>query len=235
MNTVPVLAAIVSVAGAVATVVLGAVFEHRRHRARQRSQLRHVASRYSVPLLQAAHTLLTRLDNVGKINQIEEFAKLPQRFRDYARYETVYRVARYLCVVHMVWREVDFLDFGRRRHNRRLGECLAAVGQALSDRKLGPFLILGGEQRALGELLVDPDSDEHGPPRCLSYPAFHAKLQDDARFAEWFKPLLDDVDAVLADPTMKLPRLAPATEALRVLVDFLDKRKLGRPWIEQLS
>jgi hypothetical protein len=26
-----------------------------------------------------------------------------------------------------------------------------------------------------------------------------------------------------------------ATEALRVLVDFLDKRKIGRPWIEQLS
>jgi hypothetical protein len=231
MNTVPVLAAIVSVAGAVATVLLGTMFEHRRHR----SRLRHVASRYSVPLLQAAHTLLNRLGNVGKISQIEEFAKLPPRFRDYARYETVYRIARYLCVVHMVWREVDFLDFGRRRHNRRLGECLGAVGHAMSDRTLGPFLLLGGEQRALGELLVDPDSDEHGPPRCLSYPAFRAKLQDDARFAEWFKPLLDDIDAVLADPTMKLPRLEPATAALRVLVDFLDKRKIGRPWIEQLS
>ncbi len=58
-----------------------------------------------MPLLQAAHTLLTRLDNVGKFNQIEEFPKLPPRFRDYARYETVYRIARYLCVVHMVWRE----------------------------------------------------------------------------------------------------------------------------------
>ncbi len=34
---------------------------------------------------------------------------------------------------------------------------------------------------------------------------------------------------------MKLPRLEPATEALRVLVDFLDKRKIGRPWMEQLS
>lgn len=93
MNTVPVIAAIVSVAGAVATVLLGAVFEHRR----KRPQLRHIASRYSVPLLQATHGLLSRLENVAQFKQIEEFATLPQRFRDYARYETV-----------------DFLDFGRR-------------------------------------------------------------------------------------------------------------------------
>jgi hypothetical protein len=227
-NTVSVLAAAVSVAGALATVVLGAIFEHRRNQAQRRTQLRHRASRYSVPLLQAAYSLHARLGNVD-LTQIGEFRDGPDRFQEYARYESLYRFANYLCIVQTMRREVDFLDLGHRKHNRELIERLGAVGQALSNRELGPFLILGGEQRAIGELLVDPDSPEGGPPRCMSYPAFRDRMRDDAGFARWFEPLLKDIDALMENPTIP-PRLKAGREALDKLIDFLDTRKIGLPW-----
>lgn len=230
MNAVPVLAAVVSVAGAVVTVVLGAVFERRRARAHRRARLRHLASRYSVPLLQAAHSLRGRLGNTVP-EQIEEFREGSDRFRDYARYETLYRLAHYLCIVQIMWREVDFLDLGRRRHNRELIRRLVAVGSALGNRELGSFLVLGGEQRAIGDLMVDPGGPKDAPPQCLTYPRFRDRLREDAHFAGWFKPLLDDVDAVLASATIP-PRLAQVAAALDELISFLDTRKVGLPWAE---
>ncbi|ONI88073.1 hypothetical protein ALI22I_20245 [Saccharothrix sp. ALI-22-I] len=230
MNAVPVLAAVVSVAGAVVTVVLGAVFERRRTRAQRRAQLRHLASRYSVPLLQAAHSLRGRLGNTVP-EQIKEFREGSDRFRDYARHETLYRMAHYLCIVQIMWREVDFLDLGRRKHNRELIKRLVAVGSAIGNREFGPFLVLGGEQRAIGDLMVDPDSPKDAPPQCLTYPQFRDRLREDTHFANWFKPLLDDIDAVITSATIP-PRLAHVTAALDELIQFLDKRKIGLPWAE---
>lgn len=230
MNTVPVLAAAVSVGGAIVTAVLGTVFERRRTRAQRRARLRHLASRYNVPLLQAAHALRARLGNTVA-GQIMEFREGPDRFQDYARYETLYRLARYLCVVQIMWREVDFLDLGRRKHNRELIKRLTAVGNTLSNRGLGSFVILGGEQRAIGDLMVDPDGPEDGPPQCLSYPAFRDRTREDTHFAAWFKPLLDDIDALLATEEVP-PRLDRTAAALDDLIAFLDKRKIGLPWAE---
>lgn len=232
MNAVPVWASVVSVVGAVATVVLGTVFERRRTRVQRRARLRHLASRYSVPLLQAAHSLRTRLGNTV-VEQIKEFREGPHRFRDYARYDTLYRVARYLCIVQIMWREVDFLDLGRRKRNRELIKRLAAVGTALSDRGLGAFLILGGEQRAIGELMIDPDGPADGPPQCLTYPRFRDRIRDDVHFVGWFKPLLDDIDTLLAAEAVP-PRLERVVAALDELIEFLDKRKVALPWAESV-
>jgi hypothetical protein len=230
MNMVPVWAAVVSVVGAVVTAVLGTVFERRRTRAQRRVRLRHLASRYNVPLLQAAHALRARLGNTVA-GQIKEFREGPERFQDYARYETLYRLARYLCIVQIMWREVDFLDLGRRTHNRELIKRLTAVGTTLSDRRLGTFLILGGEQRAIGDLMVDPDGPADGPPQCLSYPMFRDRTREDTHFAAWFKPLLDDIDTLIATVAVP-PRLERAAGALDDLIDFLDKRKIGMPWAD---
>ncbi|SDK86948.1 hypothetical protein SAMN04488074_107338 [Lentzea albidocapillata subsp. violacea] len=227
-NVVPVLAAAVSVTGAVVTVLLGAILERRRSRTQRRVRLRHVASRYSVPLLQAAHSLRARLGNTVA-EQISEFREGPDRFGDYARYESLYRLARYLCIVQIMWREVDFLDFGRRRHNRELIKRLVAVGGALSDRTTGRLLVLGGEQRALGDLMIDPD----GPPRCLTYPQFRDRMRDE-RFAAWFQPLLDDIDAVVGGEPVPA-RHAHVVKALGELTEFLDRRRIGMPWGDEAA
>lgn len=227
MNTVSVLAATISVVSAIATVVLGAVFENRRNTSQRRAQLRHRSSRYSEPLLAAARSLRARLGNTTEV-QIVEFRDGPDRFRDYALHETLYRIGRYLCVVHILSREARFLDLGGRKHNRELVERLGAVRSAINDRNLGSFLVLGGEQEAIGQLLVEPATDD-GPPQCVSYPTFRERIDSDPRFARWLRPLQGDIEALLSGgkPPRRLPAVAVALDELIV---FLDRRKIWKPW-----
>ncbi|MGH3758892.1 hypothetical protein [Actinophytocola sp.] len=230
MNTVSILAAAVSVAGAVVTVGLGAYFEHRRNVSHRRARLRHRASRYSETLLQAAGSVRTRLGNVAHLNEFPQFRD-SERFRDYARYESLYRIARYLGVVHIMAQEVRFLDLGSRRRNRDLVERLGAVRGVLSDYSSGDlrFLILGGAQEAIGELMIDTAATGDGPPRCVSYPVFRERLDDDPRFARWMNPVLADIDAVIASRE-RSPRFVPAEKALDELIEFLDRRRIWQPW-----
>lgn len=230
MNTVSVLAAGVSLASALVTVVLGAVFERRRTSSERRARLRHRSRRYSEPLLQAATAVRSRL---GNAHQFAMFRDADERFRDYAVYESLYRVGRYLCVVHLLWREVRFLDFGGRRHNKELIERVAAVRSVLNDYsgelRASPFLVLGGEQEAIGELMIDPASDEAGPPRCLSYPDFRERLDDDPRFARWLGPLEKDI-RLLVTTGERPARFVPLEPALDQLIKFLDRHRVWRPW-----
>lgn len=229
MNTVSVLAAVISVASAIATVVLGAVFESRRTAARRRARLRHRSIRYREPLLRAASALRTRLGNVTA-DQVKEFREESDRYRDYALYETLYRLGRYLCVVHLVLEEVHFLDLGGRRHTTELIERLSAVRGAINDRSLGSFLVLGGEQEAIGELFVDTVGTADGPPRCISYPAFRERMETDPNFARWLKPLREDLVALVKGRQQPPPRLPAVAGALDELIEFLDRRKIWKPW-----
>jgi hypothetical protein len=229
MNTVSVLAAVISVVSAIATVVLGAVFESRRTSARRRARLRYRSVRYREPLLRAASALRTRLGNVD-VKQVKEFRDGSDRFRDYALHETLYRMGRYLAVVEIVLDEVHFLDLGGRRHKRELIERLVAVRWAINDRSLGSFLVLGGEQEAIGELFVDTTATTDGPPRCISYPVFRERMDSDPNFARWLKPLRDDLTALLKGRQEPPARLAAVITALDELIHFLDRRKIWKPW-----
>lgn len=225
MNNVPVVAASISLAAAVVTVVLGAIFESGRRRARRRDARRDLSSSYRDPLLQAASSLASRLGNVDP-GQIDEFGfKLPARFRDYAVYESMYRFGRYLCWVHILASEVHFLDLGTRRRNRRLVERLAAVQVAISDRAGDPaFLLLGGEQWALGSLLIEPGAD--GRARCMSYVDFRHRIDTDPQFQRWFRPLENDLNKLLGGAKDGLPRLARTHAELLRLIRLLDPAKV---------
>ncbi len=228
MNTISTLAAAISVAGAVVTVGLGAWFEHRRNTSRRRAQLRHRASRYNETLLKAADSVRARLGNVPQIPKFRE----ADRFRDYAIFETAYRIGRYLCVVHIVSQEVRFLDLGNRRRNQKLVERLGAVRGVLNDygTKYGTsFLLLGGEQEAIGELFVDTTPTGDGPPRCISYPVFRERFETDERFARWLRPLVGEIEE-LVDGGEVPARFADVRTALDELVEFLDRRRIWQPW-----
>lgn len=230
MNTLSMLAAAISVTGAVVTVGLGAWFEHRRSSTRRRAQLRHRASRYNETLMQAASSVRARLGNVNHLNELPQFRD-SARFRDYARYESLYRIARLLGVMHILVREVHFLDLGNRRRNRELVERLGAVRGVLNDYFTGDlrFLILGGEQEAVGELMIDTADTGDGPPRCISYPVFRDRLDDDPRFARWLNPILADIDAVI-ESGERPHRFGDVEQALDKLIGFLDKRRVWQPW-----
>ncbi|MFF5992791.1 hypothetical protein [Prauserella flavalba] len=234
-NAVAVIAALISVSGALVTVVLGARFERRRQLEQRRQERLDHTDRYSGPLLAAASALASRLRNVMDPEQITEFSAADeprsQRYLDYAINETMYRIGRYLCWVHIVSREVRVLDFGNEERNRELVRRLAAVQGAISSRDGDlTFMLLGGEQWALGELMIDPDSPADDPA-CISYVAFVDRL-DDPAFARWFQPLQQDIAAYIPDPARARPRLTAITEALDELIALLDPRGIWVPFNE---
>lgn len=234
MNVIAVVAAGASLAGALITVVLGAVFERRRQRAERTQARLDLAERYSQPLLAAASALASRLGNADA-RQVEEFTTADgargARYLDYLRYETLYRIGRYLCWVHLIARELRVMDLGNEQRNRELVRRLGAVQHAISDRTGDlTFMLLGGEQWALGELMVDPDSPD-GDPRCISYIAFRERMTDPS-FARWFIGLRADVDSLAADLPRALPRIRRIRAALHDLIQLLDPHRLWEPFDE---
>ncbi|SFP41421.1 hypothetical protein SAMN05421810_102517 [Amycolatopsis arida] len=230
MNTVSLVAATVSFSSAVVTVLLGALFESRRRRGERDEERRHLVRRFRDPLLQAASGLLWRASNVIKDGDNRFLLEDTARHRDYVRYESAYRLAAYLGWVELLFREVRFVDLGNARRNRRLVELLARVQNALSEPIPGDqaFRLLGGEQRALGELMVRPPIEGEDAPRCLGFVEFHHRITTEERFAHWFAPLLTDIDRFAAGRRSGLARLTNLHNALVELVDFLDPKQV---WI----
>ena len=233
MSNVPVISAVVSVSGAVATVTLGALFEWRRRRADREQARLDLVSRYRDPLLQSAALLASRLRIAIELfsgKPVHQAAPGTRRQEDYNRYESLYRLAAYLGWVQILHREAHFLDLGSRTRNRRLirhlGNVKAALRGHIDEGDPRMFVLLGGEQQAVGELMIDPDSPDR--PRCLGYVVFCRKYRDDPEFAEWFSPLVDEINKLIRNPEAAAVRLNTVHNALIDLITFLDP---ARVWI----
>lgn len=231
VNNVSLISAILSVTGAVATAILGGLFEWRRRRSDREQARRDLVSRYRDPLLQSAALLASRLRHAVDLftgEPVHQAAPGTKRQDDYNRYESLYRLSAYLGWVQILNREAHFLDLGSRSRNRRLMGRLGKVKGALSGHteKGGEdlFLLLGGEQQAIGELMIDPESPDR--PRCLGYVSFRRKYRDDPEFREWFSPLLEEIGNLVGNPQQAASRLITVHNALIELILFLDPRRV---------
>ncbi|MGH3518272.1 MAG: hypothetical protein ACRDQ7_12810 [Haloechinothrix sp.] len=229
MNQVSLISAIVSLTGAVATAVLGGMFEWRRRRSDREQTRRDLVSRYGDPLVQAATTLAYRIQNaIGLFagQPIKQAAPGTKRQDEYNVYETLYRLGAFLGWTQILYSEAHFLDLGSRRRNRRflhrLGAADAAIGGTGAGRQ-EPFVLLGGERRAIGELMIAPGSD---PSRCLGYVEFRRKYDNDEEFRTWFASAVDEIKTLMtAEPAVAVARLVTVHNALIELIDFLDPSK----------
>lgn len=224
MNTLSLVSAIVSFTSALVTVLLGALFEARRRRGERAEERRHLISRYRDPMLQAAASLAFRLTNALGDTDNRFMMEDTERHRDYIRFESAYRFARYLGWVEIMFEEVRFLDLGSPKRNRRLVGLLVAVQGTISEPIEGDqtFRLLGGEQWALGQLMMCPALAGEERRRCLGYVEFHTKLKTEPEFERWFRPLLNDIDRFAQDRQSGRQRLVNMHNALLDLIDFLD-------------
>lgn len=234
MDKVSLVSAVVSVTGAVVTAMLGGVFEWRRRRSDRELERRDRMRRYRQPLLQAAATLQARLGNAVRMltgEPVTELAPGEPRQEEYNRYESLYRFAVYQGWVHILFQEVYFLDLGSRRRNRRLVRLLVAVNGAVAghDDHGRTGVLLGGEQRLIGELMVASDGSDEGRRRCRGYADFRAELASDTEYAKPFQPVLDYIDGLGDDTAAKVRRLTLVHNALIDLIDFLDRHRV---WVE---
>jgi hypothetical protein len=222
--------ALVSVAvstwAARSTARVQAEWEERRRQASKEELVEQVMSRYREPLLRAAFDLQSRLYNIVKQDFLGTFARRGTPAEQaYARDNTLFVLAEYLGWVEILRRGVQFLDLGEVERNRQLAERLEAISQILADSRslTDPcFRVFRGQQRAIGELMIDRDTaGEHGG-QCLGYAGFCARLVEDSGFAGWFKQLGKGVDQLASDLAPGRERLAGLQRALMDLIDFLD-------------
>lgn len=225
-------AAGVSLASAVVTVVLGAVFEQRRQRALREEARRDTVDRYAEPLLQAATALRQRLahaverDLNGLLDEPAEGAANRHRHRrdvDYYLYDTLYRIGCYLGWSRVLHQEPRYLNVGSREHNRTLMRLIGAVSTAVgSETEDWTFQLWAGETWVLGDLMIDPDTSPGDSGRVISALRFHHEIRENPDFIRWFTPLIEDFGRFVADRDAGRLRLIRIHNALGELIAFLD-------------
>lgn len=234
MDVVGIVSAVISVFGATLTGLLGYWYERRS----KASDRRDYMNRYGSSLAWAAFDLQSRVFNILRGPEVDSaginrgFLTAFMRHGDegdaeYARRSTAFVFAEYLGWVEILRRDVQFLELGRSRTNRRVMRQLSQIGETLNRIKGGrldigsEFRIFRAEQRAMGDLMIHP---EGGPSdrRCLGYAEFCVRLDEDERFTRWFAKLLGDVERCAATPDPAFGRLINLQHQLVDLLELLD-------------
>ncbi|NMO93917.1 hypothetical protein [Actinomycetospora sp. TBRC 11914] len=192
-----------------------------RDAATQHTRAAEVMATYSKPVAQAVFDLQSRLFNIsGGFRGDGDL--------DYYRTSTLFVIADLLGWFEIVRREVQFLDLGSAEATRRVRWALEAVRDSWAENssRLGMgdgFYLYRGEQRAIGELMVDTPAA--GPTRTRGYASFVSALEGDQHFARWF----DRLDAELTVLDMVPPRLVRVQRVLVDLLDLLDPERTRFP------
>lgn len=208
--------------------------QQRRDQAGKAARLEEVVSRYRDPLLSAAFELQSRIYNfvlrgfAGYLRAGDEDEK------SYAVNSTLFVIAQYLAWTEALRRGVQFLDLGDVERSRELADRLENIRAAFStDTDLhGPFRIFRNEQRAIGELMLEPTIEAQSgdaPWQCMGFAAFCSALKQDQTFASWFARLSRDIRAFSGSKESGGERLAALQNYLINLVDFLDDPPLRFP------
>jgi len=228
MDALTVVSALVALAGAATTVVLGYWTQRRLRLMEQRNLM----DSYGASLAWAAYDLQARLYNILHGHEVDLSPGSSRGFvtafhlqgtpeqREYVRRSTVFVLAEYLGWVEILRRDIQFLDLGRSRVNQRAVTAISSIGAVLNRTSEAEDILRlwRVEQRAIGELMVLPEG-EPGRRRCLGYAEFCKKLDGDEVFRSWFAPLLRDVDRLAEDAAPAVSRIA---EHQRELIDFTD-------------
>jgi hypothetical protein len=168
-------------------------------RAYQREEARSLqVRRYQVPLARAAYELQNRLYTIRTTDYLPtQLHSKDEGTREYVRWNTLYLFAQYLAWAEILRREVQYLDLADEWATRNFIEQLDAVQNAFGEAGTDPgrpFRIEYGDQRAMGELAVDPHA---GTPReAIGPAAFRAHSGKGTPLADWLDRLNSDLDRV---------------------------------------
>jgi hypothetical protein len=188
---------------------------------------------YREPLIDAAHTLQSRLFNIIQNSYLDRFylhAADPDQ-RDYARDYTVYAIAEYLTWSEILRREMRFQDVGDTAGTQDLMHRLTNIQYQFQRHDLaGPFELFRGRQRAIAEVMMVPTGMTDGPRNePIGYATFCRRLTTGAEFAGWFAHLQRDVEVVANGTPEQNVRLTYLQHHLVDLMDFLDEKKVRIP------
>ena len=181
-----------------------------------------VLAKFREPLLGAAYELQARIYNIAQLGFIGKYVVAGDEAQQtYGVENTLYVIAQYFGWSEILRREIQFLSFsdstrtrGVAQHQRKVVELFQSDDPALGR----PFLVWRGEQRAIGELMIDAAADQ---VHCLGYASFTGRREPE--FRRWLDRLEADIHAIAAGPNRRLVELQ---HALVDLVRELDPQGL---------
>ncbi|MEU1198695.1 hypothetical protein ABZ446_20995 [Streptomyces sp. NPDC005813] len=227
---IAVVSAVIAVLGAVGTAVLG----YRLQAQAKSRERRDYMSRYRDALLWAAFDLQSRIFNILRGYQVDLRGRAgftsaflvagTAQQALYVKRSTAFLFAEYLGWAEIFRRDLQFLDLGSNRANQRIMFTLNRISRALGDAHTSDaecFRIFRADQRAIGEVMIDPDSAP-GERRCIGYATFCAQLTAEDAFSEWMQELLEHVELAAREPETARDRLTRIQHQLIDLIDLLD-------------
>ncbi|HEX8391190.1 MAG TPA: hypothetical protein VF665_02440 [Longimicrobium sp.] len=194
----------------------------------ERSQREQVMYRFREPLARSAYDLQSRLYNIVNCAFLDAYlVRGSEREKSYAVNNTMFLIAQYFAWAEIVRREIHYIDLGHQEKTRLLATLQDDIthiwGTDLPDFPTN-LRIWAGEQRALGELLI-----QEGPrgPTCMGFSQFTELLHADR------SPLLSVLAADVAElpslPRAQSTRVSAVQNALIDLIDFLDPDHIRFP------
>jgi hypothetical protein len=214
--------AVVALLAAVLSAVIAVQGQVRATTLASRREAEAVLARFREPLVGAAYELQGRLYNIVALNFLPKYyLRGDESQKDYAVQNTLYVVGQYFGWTEILRREIQFMSFSDSERTRNVAKRQRRVVELFQSDKpeLGrPFLIWRGEQRAIGELMIDRDTD---PPQCIGYATFLGR--DEREFRCWFTRLEGELDELAKEPNQRLVELQ---HALVDLIRELDPQQL---------
>jgi hypothetical protein len=207
--------------------------QQRRDQVSKAARLEEVMSRYRDPLLSAAFELQSRIYNLVRGGFASYLRTGDEGEKSYTVNSTLFVIAQYLAWTEALRRGVQFLDLGDVERSRELADHLERIRATFSTDTVfrGPFRIFRTEQRAIGEIMLEPSpvgQSDDVPWQCTGYAAFCLSIERDQTFASWFTRLDQEVRA-FASRKPSGERLAALQNYLMDLIDFLDDPPLRFP------
>jgi hypothetical protein len=210
--------------------------ELRRHRLTKSDAVEEIMSKYRDPLLRSVIDLQGRIYSIVELDFMQRHLGSGDAGQaKYAKTSTLFRLAEYFGWVEILRAGVQFLDLGDQVRSRELAALLYEVGLAFANTQRFPnaaFRLFRDEQRALGELVIEPLSGDSRSFHCIGYTQFVQRLENDQNFSIWFARLATEVDSMVDPPSGYLDRLIEIHNEFGALLEFLDPGGIRYPSFE---
>ncbi|KAF8068059.1 hypothetical protein FPV67DRAFT_1416496 [Lyophyllum atratum] len=255
---ISIIIAIVALIGTIANASLTVWEKIRTERRKRYYALADVVAKYRDPLHLAAEDLASKITNIVETGLGTWVSEEAGRARqEYAMLHTAFVFGQFFCWLYIIRRDTQFL-LPSTRYDEESGALRTILHNIRLTLRSGGddslFMILTGEQEAMGEVMTvmdgaDPDEEEKtadgvgkrsgGQCRCIGYASFVRKWKRDAESREWFGMIVSGLKELnrlsQADRAgARIPRRrSPPDERLRRLqhqlvdlIECLDPRGL---------
>jgi hypothetical protein len=238
---VAVCSAVISAFATARSVRLQHSLADRRAEAERREASQDIVRRYREPLLLAAFDLQARLCNIVEDGFAARHLSSPDPDEQhYAQASTLYRIGDYLGWAEILHRDLQFLDLGEDSRTHALVERLDSVSRTFANTDWYPrsaFRLFRDEQRAVGEIMLEPVGGDVRQCQCIGYATFVTRLDTDEAFSRWFRRLGTEISELAKPKAGYLDRPVALQRALIDVIDTLDPGgiRLPKAYVKRLE